>query len=61
VLEVIGVFMAVVSLRFDFVLRFFGRFVFPVHVRKRNDRLRPATTARFFSIASGCAGKITRS
>src|SRR5215211_1956558 len=40
------------------VLVFSGVFMFlPVHVRKRDDRLKPATTAQFFSIASGCAVK----
>jgi hypothetical protein len=27
--------------------------VVPVHVRKRKERLKPATTAQFFLIASG--------
>jgi hypothetical protein len=49
-------------LRFGFCFGFSGVFiVVPVHVRKRNGRVRPATTAQFFSIASGCAVKIPRS
>jgi hypothetical protein len=35
-------------LRFNFCFGFFGRFIFPVHVRKRGDRLKPATTEHFF-------------
>jgi len=49
-------------LRFGFYFGFSGVFiVVPVHVRKRRGSLRPATAARFFSIASGCAVKIPRS
>src|SRR5438552_1023866 len=33
----------------------------PVHVIKRKGRLKPATTAQFFWITSGCAVKIPRS
>jgi hypothetical protein len=48
--------------RFGFCFGFSGVFiVVPVHVRKRGDPLKPATTAQFFSIASGCAVKIPRS
>jgi hypothetical protein len=37
-------------LRFGFCLVFSGVFiVVPVHVRKRKGRLKPATTAQFFS------------
>jgi hypothetical protein len=60
-LEVFTVSMVVVSLRFGFCFGFRRFFCVPVHVRKRRGRLRPATTARFFSIASGCAVKILRS
>ena len=53
-LEVITVFMAVISLRFVFCFGFSGRFIFvPVHVRKRKGSLKPATTAQFFLIAFG--------
>jgi hypothetical protein len=50
-------------LRFGFlVFGYSGVSIFlPVHVRKRGDRLKPATTAQFFSIASCCAAKIPRS
>jgi hypothetical protein len=55
--------MAVVSLKFGFCFGFLaaGLLCVPVHVRKRRGRLRPATTAQFFSIASGCAVKIAGS
>jgi hypothetical protein len=55
--------MAVVSLRFGFCFGFpvAGSLRVPVHVRKRGDPLKPATTAQFFSIAFGCAVKIARS
>jgi hypothetical protein len=44
-------------LRFGF--GFSGVFiVVPVHVRKRKGRLKPATTAQFFLIASGRVVKI---
>jgi len=47
-------------LRFGF--GFSGVFiVVPVHLRKRKGRLKPATTAQFVLIASGCAVKIPRS
>ena len=40
-------------LRFGFCFGFSGVFVVvPVHVRKRKGRLKPATTAQFFLIAS---------
>ena len=40
------------------VLVFSGVFLFvPVHVRKRKGRLKPATAAQFFLIASGHAVK----
>jgi len=42
------VFMVVAFLRCDFCFGFFGRFIFPAHVRKRNGRVRPATIAKFF-------------
>jgi len=46
-------------LRFGFYFGFFGVFiVVPVHVRKRKGRLKPATTAQFFLIASGRDVKI---
>ncbi len=46
------VFMGFSCLRFGFCLGFFRRWLFvPVHVRKRKDRLKPATTAQFFLIA----------
>jgi len=35
--------------------------VVPVHVLKRKGGLKPATTARVFLIAAGCAVKIFRS
>jgi hypothetical protein len=47
-LDVITVFMVVASLRCGFCFGFFGRFIFPVHVRKRNGSVRPATIAQFF-------------
>jgi hypothetical protein len=56
-LEVITVFMAVGSLRFDFVLGFSAGLFFPVHVRKRNGRVRPAMTAQFFRLPSVVLGK----
>ena len=44
--------------RFGFCFGFSGVFiVVPVHVRKRKGRLKPATTAQFFLIASGRAVK----
>src|SRR6059036_1307697 len=46
-------------LRFGLYFGFSGVFiVVPVHVRKRKGRLKPATTAQFFLIASGRAVKI---
>ena len=49
--------MVFLFLRFGF--GFAGVFiVVPVHVRKRKGRLKPATTAQFFLIASGGAVKI---
>jgi hypothetical protein len=43
---------------FGFCFGFSGVFiVVPVHVRKRKGRLKPATTAQFFLIASGRAVK----
>jgi hypothetical protein len=46
---------------FAFCFGFSGVLLFmPVHVRKRGDRLKPATTAQFFSIAPGSAVKIPR-
>jgi len=38
-----------------------GLFFVPVHVVKRKSGLKPATTAGFFLIASGCPVKIFRS
>jgi hypothetical protein len=44
--------------RFGFCFGFSGVFiVLPVHVLKRKARLKPATTAQFFLIASGRAVK----
>jgi hypothetical protein len=44
--------------RFDFCFGFPAcLLVVPVHVRKRGDPLKPAATAQFFLIASGCAVK----
>jgi hypothetical protein len=42
---------------FAFCFGFSGRFVFPVHVRKRNGRVRPATTAQFFRLPLVVLGK----
>jgi len=49
-LEVITVFMAVGSLRFDFCFGFppADLLCVPVHVRKRNGGVRPATIAQLF-------------
>jgi len=42
-------------------LVFLARFLFaPVHLVKRKGRLKPATIAQFFLIASGYAVKIRR-
>src|SRR4029453_5844234 len=46
------------GLRFGFCFGFSGVFiVVPVHALKRKARLKPATSAQFFSIASNCAVK----
>jgi hypothetical protein len=50
VLELFIVCIGFSFLRFGF--GFSGVFVVPVHVRKRKGRLKPATTAHFFLIAS---------
>jgi hypothetical protein len=58
VLELFIVCIGFSFLRFGF--GFSSVFVFPVHVRKRKGRLKPATSAECFLIASGYAVKIRR-